>query len=165
QLEQEEYLKLVQELQGLNRTLSTDLYGAGSLFAKALKTTLGDGLSGQYRTIQHEEDRERYLARVEQFILTMDGALGLSAAQRQRLTDVLVRETVPPRKFGQNDIMFITYQVSRLPEAGLRPIFDDAQWSSLRQRLVRAASAPMVDVLKQGGYLDLTDRVDANLTT
>jgi hypothetical protein len=137
-LEQEEYTRVWQDIQTLNRTQGAVLFGSGSLFAKALKTVLAEDQAARYGDLQRERERARYQARVEQYVLELDNALGLSTAQRQRLVDFLVRETQPPKKFGQYDILFIQYQMSRLPEASLKPIFDDAQWGGLRVRLANA---------------------------
>jgi hypothetical protein len=137
-LEQEEYTRVWQDIQTLNRTQGAVLFGSGSLFAKALKTSLAEDQAARYGDLQRERERARYQARVEQYVLELDNAVGLSTAQRQRLVDLLMRETQPPKKFGQYDILFIQYQMSRLPEASLQPIFDDAQWRGLRVRLANA---------------------------
>jgi hypothetical protein len=152
QLEQEDYVKVVQQLQAVNRSHSAELFGASSLFAKAVRTILTDEQAALYRVVQVERDMGRYQIRVEQYVIGLDGALGLSAAQRRRLVDLLVKETQPPSTFGPHDLLFIQYQVSRLPEDRLKPIFDDAQWSSLRRRL--AAGAQVTEaLLRSNGYL------------
>jgi hypothetical protein len=150
-IEQAEYAKVWQELQALNQVQAAELFGDASLFNKALKATLGADQATRYNNIQAEQVRSRYHARVEQFVVALDGALGLSAAQRRRLVELLFQETPPPRKFGQYDSLYIQYQMSRLPEASLKPIFDEAQWHSLRPRLARAQA--MQAVLERNGDL------------
>jgi hypothetical protein len=152
-LEQEEYARVWQDIQTLNRTQGAVLFGSGSLFAKALKTTLAEDQATRYGDFQRERDRARYQVRVEQCVLELDNALGLSTAQRQRLVDLLMHETQPPKTSGQYDILFIQYQMSRLPESRLKLIFDDAQWRGLRLRLARAQAMEAV-VERNGGRID-----------
>jgi hypothetical protein len=154
-LEQAEYSKLWQELQALNQIQGAELFGERSLFSKALKAILDADQAARYRNAGLEQDRTRYRGRVEQFVVALDNALGLSAAQRRRLVEVLLQETQPPRKFGPYDSLYIQYQMSRLPEASLKPIFDGPQWLSLRRRLATAQG--MQAVLERNGDL----RVDA----
>ena len=46
-----------------------------------------------------------------------------------QLAELLLKETRPPRKFGDApDVALVLFQASRIPEAKIRPIFDDAQW-------------------------------------
>jgi hypothetical protein len=150
-LEQAEYIKVVQELQVLNRAQSAELFGGESIFAKALRTTLTEDQAAHYRIVQLEKDQGRYQTRVEQYVVGLDNALGLTADQRRRLLHLLLQETHPPRAFGPYDLVFIQYQMSRLPEASLKPIFDDAQWRSLRQKI---ASGQAVEAMLRGsGYL------------
>jgi hypothetical protein len=154
-LEQTEYSKVWQDLQALNQIQGAELFGERSLFSKALKATLGADQAARYRNAGREQERTRYRGRVEQFVVALDNALGLSAAQRRRLVEVLLQETRPPRKFGPYDSLYIQYQMSRLPEASLKPIFDGPQWLSLRRRL--ASAQAMEAVLERNGEL----RVDA----
>jgi hypothetical protein len=150
-LEQNDYVKVVQELQALNRTQSAELFGGESIFAKALRTTLTEDQAALYRIVQLEREQGRYQTRVEQYVVGLDNALGLTADQRRRLVRLLLEETHPPTAFGPYDLVFIQYQMSRLPEASLKPIFDDVQWRSLRQKIAGAQAGEAM--LRAIGYL------------
>jgi hypothetical protein len=151
QVDQDEYVRLMQELRPLQTSLSKDLFGEGSFFFKALKTTLQEGQSARYGAAEHEALQKRYRARIDQVIVSLDSSLGLSAGQRRRLATLLVEETRPPRVFSAYDLQVVIYQMARLPEAKLRPIFDDAQWLALGRRFdqVRALKS----ILVSSGYL------------
>jgi hypothetical protein len=156
QVDQEEYIRLMNQLrplQGLSGTalFGNGLFGNGSYFAKALKGLLDEGQAARYGGAERELTQQRYLARIEQVVVSLDGSLGLSADQRRRLTTLLVKETRPPRQFSSYDGSVVLYQMARLPEARVRPIFDDLQWQTLCVRLNQARA--MEQVLRTGNYL------------
>jgi hypothetical protein len=86
----------------------------------------------------------------------IENSISLRADQRQRLLKLLLDETEPPKKFGQYDFYVVLLQAGRLGEAKLRPIFDDAQWQSLKKVLDQYRGLEMF--LKQQGYLPETER-------
>jgi hypothetical protein len=133
-LTQEEYLKLRQDLQAMQNAHGDDLFGEGSLYAKALKAMLSDVMAARYRKVEREKRQILYRARVEQYVAGIDNGIGLTADQRRRFVAVLLEETQPPKIFSNYDLLLVQYQAARLPEARLRPIFDELQWRVLGQR-------------------------------
>jgi hypothetical protein len=82
---------------------------------------------------QIEQNRERHKAAIESATSTLQTNLGLREGQRDRLTKLLLKETRPPRKFGNApDIALVLFQLSQISEKA-RPIFDDAQWRIVSQ--------------------------------
>jgi hypothetical protein len=81
----------------------------------------------------------------------MDTTLQLSEDQHRRLEQLLIKETRPPRRFGQYDYYGVMFQVSRLPKEGLRPIFNDYQWGKLSLQLAEAAR--LEQTLKDEGFV------------
>ncbi len=162
-VDQDEYVKLMGELQKVNQTLNAELFGDGSLFSKALKTTLAEDQAARYGDVEREKERERYRNRVEQYVTSLDNVLGLTAEQRRRLVSLLLDETRAPKKFGPADMAVIQYQMARLPEDHLKPIFDEIQWRSLSRRF-DASSVMMDQVLKKTGDY-LPDRAKAGPAT
>jgi hypothetical protein len=149
--DQDEYVRVVQELQTLNRSLSAEPFGDGSLFAKALKTSLAEDQAARLGDVESDRDLERYSTRVEAYVSLLAHSLGLSSDQRRRLRNLVLEETPPPRKFGAYDLLIIQYQLSRIPEERLRPIFDDTQWRTLSRRFDESKDSEQV--LRSGGYL------------
>ena len=65
-------------------------------------------------------------------------SLGLTDDQRRRFETLLLEETRPPSEFGTADYLVVMYQAARIPEARIKPIFDDLQWRVLSDELALA---------------------------
>jgi hypothetical protein len=127
---------------------SQDLFGDGSLFAKTLTTIL----TPEQRARAADTERlATYRTRVNWVLFPLSRELGLSREQHRRLLDVIAKETRPLQKYGELDEDAILLQASRLPDAQLKPICDDAQWRRLQARFDR--SRRMEDLLVEKGYL------------
>jgi hypothetical protein len=63
----------------------------------------------------------------------MERTMPLRAEQREHFLQVLSEETEPPRVFGQYDYYVALYQLGKIPDPKLKPIFDPAQWKVLKQ--------------------------------
>ena len=140
-----------QEIRPLQAKLQVGLFGDGSLFAKTIRTILDPKQVAAYEAAVRDKRRFRYRARVESVATMLGNAAGMSTDQRRRFAAVLLEETRPPLSYGQQDYYAVLLQASRVPEAKLRPIFDDAQWRLLRLQLLRARS--MEPSLKVNGYI------------
>ena len=151
QIDQEEYRRLIQELRPIQLLWLQDPFREGSYFSKALKMTLEEGQAKRLTKVEGEAKRLHYRARIDQVIVSLDTFLGLSADQRRRLTSLLVEETRPPLIFGSHDVQVVLHQMASLPEAKVRPIFDDPQWRTLEGRLIQARA--MKPFLVSNGYL------------
>ena len=77
--------------------------------------------------------------------------MGYTTEQRDRLRKLLAEETRPPKRLGQNDYYAVLYQIALLPEAKVKPIFDDVQWRLLSRQLAQAKGMGMW--LKQNGFV------------
>jgi hypothetical protein len=146
-----EYRKLTQELRPLQNLWQKDPFGEGSYFSKALKAALDEAQSERITDLDDEAKRRGHLARIDQVVVALDTLLGLTAEQRRRLTELLTEETQPPAVFGTHDFHVILYQMARLPETKVRPIFDDPQWHTLRGPFLQAKA--MKPFLVSNGYL------------
>ncbi len=124
-----------QEIQPLQATVNAGPFGHTSIFAKAVGAILTSEQAAQYAEAVRLRGLARYRARIELAVGAFDSALGLTAVQRQRFTEVLAAETKPPRRPGQYDFYYIMYRASQIPEDKLKPIFDDAQWRAVGQQI------------------------------
>ena len=93
----------------------------------------------------------RYWARVDLAMELLNNSVGFTDEQRQRLVKLLAEETRPPRRLGQNDYYAVLYLLASLPEAKVKPIFDDVQYRSLRRQLDQARGLGVW--LKQNGFV------------
>jgi hypothetical protein len=140
-----------QDIQVLQAEFQAGVFGVNSIFTKAVRSTLS-----QEQVVKHEQvvrDRllYRYEARIDLAMELLNNSVGFTDDQRQRLVKVLTEESRPPRRLGQNDYYAILYLLASLPEAKVKPIFDDIQYRSLRRQLDQARGLGMW--LKQNGFV------------
>jgi hypothetical protein len=150
-LSQEAYVKMHEDLRQFQSLLGPELFGEASLLSKFLYSMLDESQAARHREARSERARMLYREKVDQFVIYLDYSLALSADQRRRLVRVLVEETRPPKQFTAADSAVILYQMARIPESRLRPVFDDAQWQSLGRRFALAKASE--EALKQKGVL------------
>jgi hypothetical protein len=129
--DQRKYQEFYTSLAPLQRAIQNGLFGDGSLFSKALKTTLDPGQTARYEATLRERKSFHSRARFDLVVALMDNALGLTADQRGRVRALIRAETRPPRKHGYYDYQVLLIQLSRLPEGKLKPLFLEGQWRSL----------------------------------
>ncbi len=139
-----------QDIQVL-QTAFQAIFEEGSIFAKSLKSTLSPEQAVEHEKVVHERLLYRYQARVDLTMEMLNNNVGFTDAQRERLVKVLIDETRPPRRLGQNDYYAILYLIGTLPEAKVKPIFEEGQYRSLKQQLDQVRGMGMW--LKQNGFV------------
>jgi hypothetical protein len=143
--------EIYQEIQPIQTVLNMGPFGDGSIFSKTLLRALTPDQVTKFEAVDRERREFRYGAKVGAAIARLDGSLALSREQRRKLTEVIMKETKPPRQFGQQDQQVVLLQASKLPEAKLRPIFDDAQWRVLSRQLTQVKGQEYM--IKSNGYI------------
>jgi len=121
---------------------SDELFRQGSFLSKAIEQTLN---AGQLRA----RNVNRYERAVSKTVQRLARSLHLSDSQCDNLSSVILRETAVPRKFGQVDSSMVLFQASRLPEAKLKAIFSDIQWTMFKRRIEGGITE---EYLKREGY-------------
>ncbi len=139
----------------------SDLFGEESLFSKCLKNTLTAEQWARHQQLDRDQVAAQHRLTITWVVAMMDVRLNLNKDQRRRFEQLLVMETRPPKKFGEYDYHGVMYQVSRVPEATLRLIFNDIQWGKLSPQLAEAVR--LERTLKDGGYVP-DDQVVEGLT-
>jgi hypothetical protein len=127
--------EIFQDIQPLQQAIAAGPFGESSIFAKSIGKTLDPAQAERFEKVAKEKRTYRYRARVELAVNLLDGYVGMTADQRRRLVQVIVDETRSPRKFGRQDYQVVMLLASKVPEARLRPIFDDAQWKKVRRQM------------------------------
>jgi hypothetical protein len=148
---QNQFPMIWQEMQPLQSTFNAGLFGEESIFAKALKSTLSPEQAARYEKAVRDRQHYRYWARVDLALELLNNSVGFSSEQRQRLVKLLEEETRPPRKLGQNDYYAVLYQLAKVPEVKIKPIFEDVQWRFLSRQLAQARGMEMW--LRQNGFV------------
>ncbi len=148
--------EIFQDIQPLQQAIAAGPFGEGSIFAKSIAKTLDPAQTERFEKVASEKRTYRYRARVELAVNLLDGYVGMTADQRRRLVKVVVDETRSPRKFGRQDYQVVMLLASKIPEARLRPIFDDAQWRKVRRQMDGVKGLEMY--LKSNGFLP--DEID-----
>ena len=143
--------QLWQEVQPLRNAFTTGFFDKDSIFAKAIKATLTPEQTGRHEEVVHDRTLYRYWAKVDLAMELLNNEVGFTDEQRQRLVRLLKEETKPPRKMGENEYYVVLYQLSRIPEAKLKPVFDDFQWPFLKRQLDQGRGMGMF--LKQNGFV------------
>ena len=148
--------EIFRETQPLAAALAAGLFGEGSFFAKTLGTTLNPEQAARYRGALREKVQFRYRAKIALALADLDAVVGFTTEQYRRLVDVILEETTPPAKpAGQYETSVVLLKIARLPEAKVRPIFDDVRWKTLSRQLQQARG--MEQFLQANGYLDATE--------
>jgi len=129
--------EFLQEIQPLTSIANAGPFADGSLFAKTLARTLTPAQTAGYQEMNRDRKKFRYRAKVDLLVVTLDNVVGLRDDQRKRFVKLLLDETRPAKREGPYDYYVLMYQVSKLPEAKLKPLFDDAQWRKLNAQLAQ----------------------------
>jgi hypothetical protein len=143
--------EVFQEIQPLQATLNSGLYNEQSFFSKAIRKTLTPEQSAKYEVALREKMLFKYKAKVDLAIATLDRSVGLRFEQRKQFAKLLMEETQPPKRFGQYDYYVILLQASNLPEAKIKPIFNEQQWRLLNRQFQNAKG--LETFLKNGDFL------------
>ena len=149
--DQKKLTEFLAEMRLLRIDASGDIFGEGSIFAKALKTTLTVVQTAQYEKVTRDRALARHRATIRWVVATLDTVLELNAAQHGQLEALLVEQTRPPRYFGEFDYYGVLFQASRLPETRLKSILSDRQWAKLSMHI--AESKRLLPTLKAHGFI------------
>jgi hypothetical protein len=148
---QNQFQQIWQEIQPLQTTYNSGVFGADSIYAKSIRTTLTSEQAEKHEKVVRGRTHYRYWARVDLALELLNNEVGFTDDQRRKLLTLLREETVPPRQMGRNDYYVVLYQISRIPEAKLRPVFEDFQWGVFKRQLEQGRR--MENFLKQNGFV------------
>lgn len=145
------FQQIWREIQPMRSIVQSGLFGEGSIYAKAARAMLTPEQAAKYEAVVRDRLLYRYWARVDLTLELLNNEVGFTDDQRQQLLRLLREETRPPRQLGQRDYYVVLYQLSRIPEAKLRAVFEDAQWRFLQRQLEQGR--PLETFLKQNGFV------------
>ncbi len=138
------------EMRNLEKTLER-LFDDGSLFSKTIVNTLSQDQVARVEEVVRHQNMRLYRDAVTQAVRRLAGLAKLSTRQTDELSNLILAETMPPRRFGQSDYALVMFQASRLPESKIKPIFLEAQWKVLKPHLASWNDAE--EFLKSEGFV------------
>ncbi len=129
--------------------------GDPSFFGKTLTRTLNPEQAARYEQSLAESRRLQYEGIVWRAVRSLRANLVLSDRQETELAELLLKETRPPKKFGRrSDFALVLFQISRLPDSAVRPIFDEGQWKTLcHWESAYARGSRALEVLRRNGFI------------
>ena len=127
------------------------LFGDGSLFSKTVVNTLSHDQLSRVEEVTRHKNMRLYRDAVSQAARSLAGLANLSTKQTEELSNLILAETRPPRRFGQSDYALVMFQASRLPPSKLKPILLEAQWNLIKQHLASWNDAEQF--LKSEGFV------------
>jgi hypothetical protein len=150
--DQNKFNQIWQDISPLQVRFQAGLHDSDSLFVKTLRNMLDDRQRVAYDKIDGERRRLQYRAKVELIVAMLDNVLPLREHKRQKFISLILEKTQPPRHFGQQDYYVVMWNISKIPEADLKALFDDTEWKILRQQFHQVRG--MEEWLKQSGLLE-----------
>jgi hypothetical protein len=153
-----------QDISPLQTSLQAGLFHEDSLMAKSLHNVLTGAQSAKYDALARERRAFHHRATIERAVAMLEQSMPLRDAQRRGLIALLMKQTKPARKSSQYDYYLVMYQLGRVPEDILKPLFDKAQWKVVNRQLDQYKR--VLPFLKQSGQWpdeeDETDRSDGH---
>jgi hypothetical protein len=135
-------------------------FEAESLFAKSLRHTLTGEQIPKFDVAAKERRAFRHRAQIELAVDLLEQTMPLRDAQRQDFIALLLKETKPTRYSGYYDFYLMMYQLDRIPQDKLKPLFSAMQWKVLERQIGQYKG--IVPNLRQNGYLtDDDEEVEA----
>lgn len=150
--DQQKFNEIWQDISPLQVKFQAGLFSDDSFYHKTLRNMLKGEQLSKYSEIDGERRKFQYRAKVELVVAMLENALPLRDEQRQKIISLIVEETKPPRSFGQQqDYYIVMWNISKIPEKTLKPLFSDAEWKVLNQQFAQVRG--LEQWLKQSGAL------------
>jgi hypothetical protein len=144
-----------QDASPLQVSLQAGLFHDDSIFAKSMRHTLNADQFTRYEALARDRRTFRHRANIESVVAIIEQGAPLRAEQRQKLIALLASATRPARKSSQYEFYVVMYQIGRLPEEKIKPLFDNAQWRGLNRLLDQYKG--IEQWLRQSGQLPAED--------
>jgi hypothetical protein len=137
---QEVWQKLWQEVSPLQTSLQNGLFEEESLFLKSILNTLTPSQRKGYDAMENERREFNWRITIAQAIETLDRSMRLTQAQRRLLSDLMIKETKPPKRNTVNyyEQYYLFWQLDKVPHERFRPKFDAIQLKFLDNQLQQA---------------------------
>lgn len=157
--DQQKFNEIWQDISPLQVQFQAGLFGDDSFYHKTLRNMLKGEQLSKFLQIDGERRKFQYRAKVELVVAMLENALPLRDDKRQKFINLVIEESRPPRSFGQQqDYYLVMWNISKIPEKTLRPLFTDTEWKVLNQQFQQVRG--LEQWLKQSGALAKDDEGD-----
>ncbi|WP_139228637.1 hypothetical protein [Planctomicrobium piriforme] len=150
-LSNQEYMEFHQKTQPLRGEAVALLSTRESLLQKVIPSTLSSEHLAAYTQQQRDRMRRRYRAAVKSTLVLLNTQLPLTADQRTKFEDLILEKTTPSMDWNDEPLQnyFVLYHIAKIPEADLRPIFDEQELKVI-QRLQQRGRGYAAALKRQG---------------
>ena len=150
--DQQKFNEIWQDISPLQVRFQSGLFGDDSFYRKTLRNMLKGEQLSKFSLVDGERRKFQYLAKVELVVAMLENALPMRDEQRQKFINLIVEQSKPPRSFvGQQDYDIVMWNISKIPEQTLKPLFADTEWKVLNQQFAQVRG--LEQWLKQSGAL------------
>ena len=150
--DQQKFNEIWQDISPLQLQYQAGLFGDDSFYQKTLRNMLKGEQLSKFSVVDGERRKFQYRAKVELVVAMLENALPMRDEQRQKFITLVVDETKPPRNFAQQqDFYIVMWNISKIPEKSIKPLFTDAEWKVLNQQFAQVRG--LEQWLKQSGAL------------
>ena len=150
--DQEKIALFYEQTSPLRPKVLTDAFDDSSLFQKVLQQTLTKEQRARYDRQERERGRFQFQAKVELFMSAFESeVVAISADQRRELMNLLLDESVAPKKYGEWDICAAIVQMAKLKDEKLKSLFDAAQQKAFKKMVAECKEAE--PTMQGEGYL------------
>ncbi len=152
-VKQDEWQKVWTRTQPLQMKYLAGLHGPGSLFDRAIRTTLATEQLEKYDRMTEDRLKRQYAASVRLTVAEIETRIPLTADQRRRFVDAILSSSTPPRKVGQPyaERYYVMHQIAKVPEETLKAIFTDKEWKRLKATIDPWRNAQFLQQLGEQG--------------
>ena len=147
--DQQKFNEIWQDISPLQVRFQSGLFGEDSFYHKTLRNMLKGEQLSKFSQVDGERRTFQYRAKVELVVAMLENAMPLRDEQRQKLITLIFEQTKPPRFFGQQDYYIVMWNLSKIPENTLKPLFDESEWKILKQQFNQVRG--LEQWLKQSG--------------
>ncbi|HNU59611.1 MAG TPA: hypothetical protein PKI08_06640 [Aquaticitalea sp.] len=132
------------------------MHEKGSLFSKTVRMVLTPPQLEAWEKLEAERARRRYEALVQAAVMKLDNQIPLTADQRRRLLAITLARTQPPRRHVNSYSQFgqVLGAMASVPEAEMKPIFSEAEWTGVKQILDAYRGQYRPDQVDDGPAID-----------
>lgn len=150
--DQQKFNEIWQDISPLQVQFQAGLFGDDSFYNKTLRNMLKGEQLSKFSVVDGERRKFQYRAKVELVVAMLENALPMRDEQRQKFITLVVEETKPPRSFAQQqDFYIVMWNISKIPEKSIKPLFTDAEWKVLNRQFAQVRG--LEQWLKQSGAL------------
>ena len=160
-LDQEAFNKanIWQKIAPLQQELAAGLFGPQSFFQKVRRSTLTAKQRREFRAVDHQRRAFAYEAKVRLALVNLENNVPMTHEQRESFVRLVLDQTPPPLRFGQNDQHYVHYQFSRLSTHAVAQILNGDQVEVMHQ-IARRHRSRRAYLIQQGFLADEPDSIE-----